>query len=181
VPALSAGERKIQPLRVRVYYMAAGRDPAAIKPFPRGLRLVAGNAAATSQSDNPEAYWFCGNGGTPQSIPTIACRRGENLNARILFPECSDGRPDSSDHQSHMAPAVWSGRGPRCPKSHPIAVPQISLTVTYPAPPPWPTELASGSMLSFHADFFEAWRPGALRGLIESCIRGSLRSCRARP
>jgi hypothetical protein len=58
----------------------------------------------------------------------------------------------------------------RCPASHPIAVPAISLILRYPAFTSTNVFLASGGVYSGHADFMDAWKPAALRELVESCL-----------
>src|SRR4029077_18304378 len=89
-----------------------------------------------------------------------------NLELQVNFPDCSDGKPASADHRSHMA---YSSGG-RCPASHPIPVPAISLILRYPAVTSSNVFLSSGGVYSGHADFMDAWKPAALRGLVPGCL-----------
>ena len=91
----------------------------------------------------------------------------------MTFPNCWNGAAlDSADHQSHMA---YSRRG-RCPVSHPVAVPAISLIFRYPAAGGPDAALVSGGQFSAHADFFNAWNQQALGALVETCLN-ALRHC----
>ena len=82
------------------------------------------------------------------------------------FPDCSNGNATSADHRSHMA----YSRAGRCPASHPIAVPAISLILRYPPIASANVFLSSGGVFSGHADFMDAWNRAALRGLVTSCL-----------
>jgi hypothetical protein len=141
-----------------------------VTAFPTGLRMIAGDAAATSPQGMRVTFWSCGAlSGVPSSVdvPTCPQRRGSSLRLHVRFPSCWDGRRlDSPDHKSHMAYAV---RG-SCPSTHPVAVPAIAQIYRYPTPGGDGFTLASGGEYSAHADFFNAWRPGALKRLVEGCL-----------
>jgi hypothetical protein len=64
---------------------------------------------------------------------------------------------------------AYSIRG-RCPSSHPVAVPAITVLFRYPSHGGEGFSLASGGQLSGHADFMNAWNPGALKRLVEGCL-----------
>ena len=67
--------------------------------------------------------------------------------------------------------------GPQeCPPSHPIAIPQLQLNVTYPIHNGQGVKLASGSVVTAHADFFNAWNPEALRKRVNRVLNGG-RAC----
>jgi hypothetical protein len=102
-----------------------------------------------------------------QTVPTCPDARGSFLRLHVRFPSCWDGRnTDSADHKSHMA----YPRAGRCPSTHQVSVPQISLIYRYPTRGGEGFSLASGGQYSGHADFFNAWNPGALRRLVEDCL-----------
>jgi uncharacterized protein DUF1996 len=172
-----AGEPSgIVPSHASIYYLAAMRDPATIRPFPTGLRMIAGDGRATSGQDREVVAWFCGEGGRPQPEPPLCV--GSPLHARILFPDCTDGRRDSADHRSHMA---YSEHQPgaefrTCPQGHPVSVPQVRLTIAYPANAGFFSELSSGGRFSMHADFFEAWEGRSIERLVRGCINEN-RNC----
>ena len=82
-----------------------------IEPFPKDLRMVVGNAnATTAQWTNPNAsnaffsYQCKSPTGSALSIEqaTIpACAQGNKLTIKFITPSCYDGRLDSPDHISH--------------------------------------------------------------------------------
>ena len=163
VPSLLEGGRTVQPSHVLAYYLPAGKDLAAIEPFPAGLKVV-------TDPDLPNTRWACVGGsvvgrGTAE-VPT--CPQGQHLVLRVAFPDCWDGRHlDSTDHRSHLA----YNRAGRCPSSHPVPVPRLRLGVHYPASNGGPdVALSSGGPDTAHADFFNAWDPAELTRLVEQCL-----------
>ena len=173
----------VKPVLSVTYYRAADKDPRTIRPFPRGLRMVAGNPRADRPQGDGVASWFCG-------IPVLgivgnytaqpqSCASPMHLYGQVYFPDCSNGRVDSRDHKRHMAyasyaPGTYQQR--TCPASHPIPVPMVNLIVEYPPRAGAGAKLASGGTYSLHADFFEAWRGQAVRSLIASCLQAG-RAC----
>jgi hypothetical protein len=100
-------------------------------------------------------------------VPMCPEARGSFLRLHVRFPSCWDGASlDSADHKSHMAYAM----GRRCPSTHPISVPAITQIYRYPTRGGDGFTLASGNEFSAHADFVNAWRPGALRRLVDDCL-----------
>jgi hypothetical protein len=138
--------------------------------------MIAGNARATSAQDLRITFWNCGvlAGLRPSStIPTCPDARRRSLRLHVTFPNCWDGTNlDSPDHQSHVA---YSLRG-RCPSSHPVALPAISLIYRYPSAGGAALTLSSGGQLSAHADFFNGWDQAVLESLVEGCLN-ALRHC----
>jgi hypothetical protein len=57
-----------------------------------------------------------------------------------------------------------------CPASHPIKVPLIRLNVRYPLTGGEGVQLASGGVLTAHADFFNAWDETFLKRLVDTCF-----------
>jgi hypothetical protein len=57
-----------------------------------------------------------------------------------------------------------------CPASHPVKVPLIRLTVRYPIGGGKDVYLASGGVLTGHADFINAWNESFLRRLVDTCF-----------
>lgn len=173
MPTLYQGTTAVLPTAATIYYRRA--TFAAVKTFPRNLRMIAGNAAATTPQPFRVVFWDCGGGevGSPSAtVPTCADEPGSALRLHVRFPSCWDGRRlDSPDHKSHMAYAV---RGV-CPPSHPVAVPAITILFRYPSLGGSGFSLASGGQLSGHADFLNAWKPSALRKLVEDCLNELVR------
>lgn len=176
VPTLTHGGAAVAPRVFRVYYRPAIRDQRRVRPFPRGLRMIAGDGAATAPQPLSIASWACSVDGPEIPVgPVPTCLPGRPLRLRIVFPSCWDGRNlDASDHKRHMA---YPKRG-ACPRSHRVAVPKIVLSIRY-----WITgadgvSLACGSAVCGHADFFNAWRPSTLRRLVRTCINRGV-ECRS--
>jgi len=107
------------------------------------------------------------------TVPSCTAGRMTSLRLHVTFPSCWDGRRlDSADHQSHMAYAMRA----RCPATHPVAVPAISLILRYPSAGGANVELSSLGQFSAHADFFNAWNQGELTRLVHGCLN-ALRHC----
>jgi hypothetical protein len=182
VPALiDADGHPIEPKALEVYYKSGynGIRAADIKPFPSGLRMVAGSAKSTAAQDI--AYWGCSNNyiGHPGSIP--ACSPGDSVKMTVEFPQCWDGTNlDSADHKSHMA---YPQNG-ACPDTHPVPIPAISFNVLYPVPNGGDTagwRLASDmydasmpSGFSAHADWFDGWDPEVVKAFVANCINAAV-------
>ena len=168
VPALYQGTTEVLPVAATVYYRRG--TVAEVSPFPNNMRMIAGDAKATSPQDMRVTFWSCGVASGVQrstDVPTCPDTRGSFLRLHIRFPECWDGRRlDSADHKSHMAYATRAG----CPSTHPVEVPQITQIYRYPSRGGDGFALASGGVYSAHADFLNAWKPGALRKLVDDCL-----------
>ncbi|MGH2727615.1 MAG: DUF1996 domain-containing protein, partial [Actinomycetota bacterium] len=104
VPTLLYNGTAVTPSKFSAYYLAFGKDAKTLKPFPSGLRIVAGDSKATAPQTGSAASWSCGfgNDGPPvKEIPT--CPAGKPLRMHIAFPDCWDGKHlDWIDHKSHM-------------------------------------------------------------------------------
>jgi hypothetical protein len=191
VPTLYRNGREVRPEKAQLYYVVHGYRQ--MRAFPAGLRMVAGNAHATSPQSGLVTYWDCagavGIRSKPSSAPPARCglvsgtvlelRPGSNrlvratvrsktrLELRVNFPDCWDGKHlDSPDHRSHMA----YSRGFVCPRSHPVKVPLIQLMIRYPLTSGKGVKLASGGRFSAHADFFNAWDERTLVRLVDDCF-----------
>ncbi len=168
MPTLYQGTTQVLPVGATVYYRRS--TLAAVRPFPSGLKIVAGDAMATTPQSLGITYWNCGveGGVKPTStVPTCPAGRRTMLRLHVRFPSCWDGHSlDSADHKSHMAYPVAN----RCPASHPVAVPAIELIYRYPILGGSDVSLASGGQLSAHGDFFNAWQQPALRHFVNGCL-----------
>jgi hypothetical protein len=174
-PSLLVGGRIVNPQRAQIYYLTAGRESQTIRPFPAGLKMIAGNAAATGPQDPKKVSFGCaGDRPEVQTKPPLCV--GRDLVLHVRFPDCWSGlATDSPDHASHMAYASHVRRqGMACPPSHPVPVPRIAFNVHYPTRGGPTTALSSGSWYTAHADFFEAWQPGALDDLVRRCLNAGV-------
>ena len=191
-PTLYADGRPVAPVKAAIYYRRLTTAP--VRPFPAGLRMVAGNAHAFRPQSSAVTYWDCSllkttfygpNGGGSSAITAAAsstvptCPQKAEVQLHVKFPACWDGkRLDSFDHRSHMAYA----RGGQCPAGHPVALPALSLVYMYPARAVDAARvimLSSGGQYSGHADFFNAWNAKELRRLVRVCINAG-RQCNAK-
>jgi Domain of unknown function (DUF1996) len=162
-----------KPTQVQAYYQDFFRY-GRVLPFPPGLRVVAGRPTA----DAPQrgiVRWTCQDDQGPGAGRIPSCG-SSFVTLRITFPDCWDGRRlDSPDHRSHMAYNSADGRelGPqRCPESHPVVVPQLQLNVVYPIRNGRGVTLATGSVLTAHADFFNAWNSSVLGRRVDEVLNG---------
>ena len=154
-----------------VYYRRAGGGMGpGVQPFPNGLRMIAGNAKATSDQSLSIVQWDCGGGGL-ESPHMYACPGGPSspIHASLVFPSCWDGvHLDSADHKSHMAYAAGNGA---CPADHPVSLPEVTFEVDFPGIAGGPDYyLASGGIYSFHGDFIADWNNQVQNALVASCL-----------
>jgi hypothetical protein len=175
VPAvIDAKGKPVEPISMDVYYKSGynGIAPSAVKPFPSGLRVIAGSAKSSSAQEH--AFWECHGAynGHPGSIPQ--CPGAEAIKMIVEFPQCWDGKNlDSADHVSHMA----YPSGGKCPSTHPVPIPAISFNVLYPVRDSAGWHLSSDmydqSMpggFSAHADWFEGWDPKVSETFVKNCV-----------
>ena len=168
-PTLYDHDVAVRPSALHAYYRAApGVAPRAVEPFPFGLALIAGDAAATRPSHTEAAGWVCGSSTRLQGGPPD-CPANAPLHLVLTFQDCWDGtRLDSTDHRSHVA---YSKNG-ECPVTYPVHVPQLTVSVRFPISGlGHELRLASGSVYSVHGDFLNAWDPAGLEREVAGCIR----------
>ena len=168
-PTLYDHDVAVRPRSMQAYYRAAPHvDPQLVRRFPFGLAMIAGNAEATRPQRGDAAGWTCGArpdlAATPPDCPGTA-----PLHLVLTFPDCWDGvHRDRPDHRDHVA---YSADG-RCPATHPVHVPQLTVAVTFPVTGTGhELRLASGPTVSAHGDFLNAWDPAGLEREIVQCIR----------
>ncbi|HRE03868.1 MAG TPA: DUF1996 domain-containing protein, partial [Ilumatobacteraceae bacterium] len=116
---------------------------------------------------NAVVAWTCGTGIT-RDVEPPTCPVSRPLRFLVTFPDCWDGEHlVADDHMSHMA---YSSGG-RCPVTHPVPVPQLQFSIAYGfSGDPSGLRLASGSVLTGHADFFNAWHEEELADEIANCL-----------
>jgi hypothetical protein len=157
---------------MHVYYKTGygGVAPRAVRSFPQGLRMIAGDAKA--QGPQNHVRWTCGSTNS-KSIPTN-CAPGDTLVMSLDFPQCWDGRNlDSADHKSHMA---YPNNG--CPSSHPVPIPVITFQVEFPVPSAGSAHWRLSSDMydpslpggySVHGDWFAAWDQAIVDEFVRNC------------
>ena len=162
---LPVGGTAIHPSSVTVYYLSNGKNNT--KPFPLGLKLIAGNAHATSASQEHNVFWGCST--TFPTSPTAPnCPSGEELHVRVDFPDCWNGsnsgqrRPRQPRRllrrQGHV-PGRVPGAGAGA--EHPGQVPQPGSPTS--CCPPGPT-------YTMHGDFINAWDVAEMAKLTSVCL-----------
>ncbi len=174
------------------YYKHGSIDGSLIQVPPKGLRMIAGNAKATTEEDS--GYKFSclpGPNSTRKTWPWKAgipkgadCEAGDKLVFSINFPQCWDGKNlDSPNHKDHMAfPSHRRDVLPDfyCPATHPVAIPHITVNVNFNitksnstanwrlASDNYPNTLPGG--FSGHADWVNGWDETVMAGIIKNCI-----------
>lgn len=174
VPALSVDGRRIAPKRVDAYYRVAdGVTPGEVKPFPDGLELLAGDMHATTSAPFTVAAWACGGSPEVAAAPPKNCTDDRPVQLRLTFPSCWDGtHTASADHRSHMA---YPTRDGGCDADHPVAVPQLTMTVHYPLAGAYhEANLASGGFTTTHGDFLAAWQHKRIADQVSGCLARSV-------
>jgi Domain of unknown function (DUF1996) len=180
-PTLLDDGKPLDPFGAVVYYRRLTK--ARVRPYPSGLTMVAGNSHSGVAQSRRVVFWDCGlvkttlygvmaRGAEPVATPPAAsstppaCPPASKLQLHVNFPDCWNGKSlDSFDHHRHMA---YSVRGV-CPRSHPVAVPALSLVYQYPLPT-GTVALSSGGVYSAHADFVNAWDEDTLTKLVDNCL-----------
>jgi hypothetical protein len=167
VPTLYDGGTAVRPWGMSAYYTNRGKKPGTIVPFPEGLRVVAGNAAATQPQAPMVTLWTCNNNVATESSHVPSCPAGTYLFLHVRFPDCWNGEHlDFPDHKSHMAYSMWG----YCPAGYPVAVPGLQINVAWPVRGGPNISLSSGSAYTAHADFFNAWDQAVLEYLVRHCL-----------
>lgn len=172
-PTLLNNGRRVKPDRLIAYYRTRRiSDIKSIRPFPRGLEMIAGSASAKPSNPQPTRItnWNCGDGVKGTANVPASCQNLP-LRLRIEFPNCWNGVDlDSTNHKSHMA---YAGRGGvrGCPSSHPVPVPTLELNFRWKITGSLSgVRLSSGGVHSAHADFFNSWNQGVLEQLVRDCL-----------
>jgi hypothetical protein len=170
---ISPRGRFVVPERGVFYYRNRPVDYGRTASIPAGLRMVAGGSF-------PDAYWTCA-GESDAAMETRKatipdCGKQGQIKLHVLFPSCWDGtRLDSRDHRDHVAYGlddqgeVDATDPSRCPKSHPVKIPQLDLRVLYDVSDGTQYRLSDGHKLP-HADFLDGWVHSDIKKLVRRCL-----------
>lgn len=170
VPALTIDGTRVVPRRVDAYYRAGpGVAATEVQPYPDGLEILAGNQHSTEPEPLTVAAWSCGLSPSMAHEPPQNCTPDRPVQLRLTFPSCWDGTHiRSADHTSHMA---YPSSGSGCDAAHPIAVPQLTLTVHYPFSGTYRrANIASGGFDTTHGDFLAAWQDQRIAAQVKGCL-----------
>lgn len=177
VPTLFDAGRTVTPVRVQAFYLTGRKDPVTIRPFPKGLKMVAGDAGALAPQDPGVVTWRCS--GRPPSTQVPWCPFDSHLVLRVRFPDCWNGRHTGSSRSvRHMAysRAARPGGGRRvCPRGNRVPVPELVLDAHYPIAGGEALFLSSGGPHAVRAGFFNGWDQGQLNRLVRGCLRAKRR------
>ena len=167
---LDMSGNRVEPVGFTAYYRpGSGIEPADVVPYPEGLMLIGGDSKATEPQPTDIVSWSCGTGPARETEPPH-CPPGSSLRMLVKFPDCWDGeRLTDIGEEPH---AVYSDGG--CPDGFPVAVPQLLIAIDYPPVDPEGLSLASGSILSGHADFWNVWDQEKLERETTQCINRDL-------
>ena len=147
--------------------------------------MIAGNSHALTPQSPRVTQWYCGvlkssfygplargSSSRRSAVPTLSaaglpdCRTPTNLEIQVNFPNCLRRQGDERESQE---PHGYSRDG-RCPASHPIPVPELSIILRYPPVGRTNVFLASGGIYSGHADFMDAWQQAPFAKLVANCL-----------
>ena len=169
VPVLIDQGEVIAPTYSVAYYRAGlGIDPASVQAYPPGLMMIAGDPTAVEPQPVSVVAWSCGNGSLREAMPPI-CPRRAGLHLDVTFPDCWDG--ENLNVPGHRGHVRYSNDG-QCPDSHPVPIPQLIFSAIYPVfGDITQMRLASGSLLTGHADFVNSWNQDVLEREVELCLR----------
>jgi Domain of unknown function (DUF1996) len=177
-PSLLRNGTKVNPAggdtRQQTYYTADNlASGTRVEPFPPDMRIVAGNAMATSAGDNPtlgeEIYWGCSDNSVPGKpvTPPSSCRTGI-LSLHIGFPNCWDGVLTHSNDTPHLR---YPAGGGTCPAGFSHALPRVIMRLEYPVgTSSGAITLSSGPSFTAHADFWNTWDQAKLTSLVNNCL-----------
>jgi hypothetical protein len=166
---------RVEPVGMTAYYRPGrGIDPATVEPYPAGLMMVGGDAHARATQSTDVVAWSCGSGAVRTAEPP-ACGGGTTLRMIVTFPDCWNGIDLTSDdigHEPELDHVVYSDGG--CPETHPVPVPELELTIDFPPVDPAGLSLASGSIRTGHADFWNVWDQDKLADEVANCLNRDL-------
>lgn len=172
VPSVYENGKQVAAVGTSMYYFTDKvADPKAMKSIPVGLRMIAGNAKATSPQSWKvawiEEHRNSSNNTWRNGDKMITANQTGQVIVRVNFPQCWNGTQlDSPDHKSHMA---YINNDGTCPGTHPVLLPQLTMFVRYDTPGGSAFSLSSGPWYTAHADFWNAWHPETLQALLDRC------------
>jgi len=167
----------IVPTSVIWYYKSGylGVKAEDVKPFPTGLRMIAGSASNKVPLPAGGLIRFSCSSGSAYYGYIPSCPVGDTMDVGIQFPQCWDGTNlDSPDHKSHMAYATGNG----CPSTHPVGLAEVSLNMHYTVvdlDPASSWKLSSDNYVgqggySMHADWFNGWNEPIMNEWVTNCV-----------
>jgi hypothetical protein len=146
---------------IRFYYFNARSSPLEpVTPFPKGLRVIAGNPNNKVSANVPAAFTCQVQEDFENTLYLDSfnferdCPWG--MKTELYFPNCWDGLNLYIADGSHMAYVNGDRRDGSCPISHPVRIPTIQLEYT------WGTSDAFGDATPLAGNLF--WANGDSTG-----------------
>jgi hypothetical protein len=172
VPTLLTPSGSPAPVKwVLAYYRNLPVFEGRTRAYPEDFRMIAGYPTVQTGTDKVLG-WSC-NDSDPYLATPPDCGNG-SLRLHLVFPNCWDGvNIDSANHRSHVSYPV----GGRCPGTHPVKLPRMSLHVHYGVSDGRGYWLASDAEngtsdgRSAHGDFWNTWEQSALKHLVKKCLQ----------
>jgi hypothetical protein len=162
--------RVIRPAAVKLEFR--GNDTAKVVNMPKFLRIITGDAKATTNGPaNAKAQWTCTGFTNRLTTKYPLCPRGSQVQRILNFASCWDGlNTDSANHRAHV---IFPDAAGACPAGT-KAIPQLRMTLTYSVPSgrsysvdSFPEQLHNP--LTDHADF-ENLMPDSLMTTAVNCL-----------
>ena len=181
-PALTGAVPNNQIPNQNIYYKTASLRNSdvfgALKPFPPGLKMIAGMATGTPGNPQKIGTYGCVGSGLGTSFHIPPCPQGGEIVLLIGFPNCWDGlNLDSDKHNTHVAYVITdkATRRNACPSTHPYPMPEFALKLHFAVDDPTGTDgwhLSSDNYAidtgdnrggySLHADWMNGWNQDAV-------------------
>ncbi|WVR04067.1 hypothetical protein IAU60_001066 [Kwoniella sp. DSM 27419] len=174
------------------YFLKRNAADIPVKPFPKGLRILAGNPNAKSTDDTNAMLGFVclkdhfvtpsGDKKGPDFNFVTDCPQG--LVTTVRFPPCWDGKNLYKSDGSHMS-YTDNGVVGVCPMSHPVRLPSIMLEYTWQTYSYRPGVPLAGKLVwangdttgyGLHADFVNGWDIDVLDEALNNadCLRAEM-------
>jgi hypothetical protein len=190
------------PVFATAYYIWRDHGDGVTKAFPDGFQMIArqGHGAKTRAEFNcagsDDLKNVCNpserDGGdcTPihtcgdpikgdgdsyayECFPPVQC---SELEIKIVFPACSNGKKTSADHMSHVAYAEgnWTSQeeafNAECPSTHPIRIPEVQMYFRLYNYQGGPYTFSDGTS-TIHTDYFSGWDEAELQKALDGCSK----------
>ncbi|KAI1789214.1 WSC-domain-containing protein [Ganoderma leucocontextum] len=181
------------------YLMRPGPKNEAIKAFPKGLRMVAGDTNrrtynASSFADQAVSFVCLDYSGAHDNDPDWAERPNffdhscpDGMRAQVFFPSCWDGvNLDSADHKSHLAYPIQNYNSGDCPDTHPVHLVSLFYEMlvsvdqySYWGSGTWVFANGDPTGYGHHGDFQNGWDIDLLQEAIDTCTQalGNVMDC----
>ena len=167
------------PVRVAIDFL--GNQHAKVRPMPRFLRVISGDAKAVTKGPaaRARAAWSCsGTPGKTSSTQYPLCPAGQLVQRVGEFPSCWNGADtDSEDHRTHV---TFPDQATGACATGAVPIPRLRITLSYDVPPGRSFAIDSfpdqqRKAVTDHFDF-ENLMPESLMNRVVDCINSG-RTC----